>query len=405
MTRRTIPLTLTIATLALLAATAQVGALTSSSSIVPSDDLGLPSNPEPPVAEPAPHPSPATLPASAPAPSPEPPELEPAAPAPPPAPEVQAGAEDVTKPNSRDPCGTQGAEVVLTGVGTADEVQDTLPVAPWDRTASRACHRKSLTRSPQIPTSGPVVTYTAGTEDTNHVAGAITNPVEPWAPQDPAARNQRPQGTRGPVATAPAPTVDTHAGALTGEGISTSRTWVLVASLPLLPVASHVMARLARREVLRNETRRAIMTHVRDAPGLTAAALARRLEVHYETARYHLDILAEVGLVTRDEQGARVRYFENRARVDQVTRMVAQALHTEGKRDILLTIARSGALPSGEVAERVDLAASTTSYHLRNLHEDGLLERRKAGRRVLYSVKPAVVPNLVELGTADPASS
>lgn len=322
-------------------------------------------------------------------------------------PAADVGAEDVTKPNSRDPCGSAGP--VVSPLGEAFPGREVV-VDAWDRSplrsAHRACTTKSLTWVRHVPSAAPVVDASSVPPvDATTVATDVNTPVEPWHPTVPQPASPQPTDSPEPAPSSGSTSVSTRTGAVAGEGIPRSTTWMLVASLPLLPLASHIMARLARREVLQNPTRRAVMEHVRSSPGITAATLARNLQVHYETARYHLDVLMEVGLVTREELGTRVRYFENKARVDEVTRTVARALHTDGKRDVLLAIARSGALPSGEVAERVELAASTTSYHLRNLHDDGLVERRKVGRRVLYSLKPAVVPNVVELSNATPQAT
>lgn len=58
----------------------------------------------------------------------------------------------------------------------------------------------------------------------------------------------------------------------------------------------------------------------------------------------------------------------------------------------------------GELAERLDVAPSTTSHHLKELERAGLLERRREGRRLYCRVDTSTLRRLREaLETADRA--
>lgn len=231
-------------------------------------------------------------------------------------------------------------------------------------------------------------------------AGAAGAPVPAEGAPAPPSPTVQPGGK--PRSGAPREVVEVDAAAARSP---VERGWapgaaVLALAALAVPAAVALYRRLTRDELLENETRRAILGMVRDRPGLTAAEARDELDVHYETARHHLDLLEEFGEVEAVELGGRVRYFENHQRFGRTAKHLVACLGSETKRAILMAIARSGALPSGGVADEVGVAPSTASYHLGDLEEQGLVEGRPAGRSVLYSLEDGVLPALIELAPA-----
>jgi predicted transcriptional regulator len=167
-----------------------------------------------------------------------------------------------------------------------------------------------------------------------------------------------------------------------------------------VPAAGALYRRLTRDDVLENETRQRILDLVEDRPGVTAAEVSEALDVHYRTARHHLEVLEEFGHVEAVELGARIRYFENHERYGDLAKRVVAALGSETKRTVLMEIARRGGARSGELAEAAEVAPSTASHHLDDLEGKGLVEGRRRGRAVLYSLQDGVLPALLELAPA-----
>lgn len=51
--------------------------------------------------------------------------------------------------------------------------------------------------------------------------------------------------------------------------------------------------------------------------------------------------------------------------------------------------------PAGKIAERLDLPATTLSFHLAHLERCGLLQSRRDGRLIIYSTNYGVMDELV----------
>lgn len=73
----------------------------------------------------------------------------------------------------------------------------------------------------------------------------------------------------------------------------------------------------------------------------------------------------------------------------------------------LVTQGPSG-VPAGSLAEKFNLAAATLSFHLNQLTQAGLLQRRREGRQIFYSADYPAMNTLIDFLTenccvADPS--
>lgn len=155
----------------------------------------------------------------------------------------------------------------------------------------------------------------------------------------------------------------------------------LVAGL-IAVVAWVLYRRLTRDRLLDNDLRRQVRDLVEDAPGVTAAAIADELDVHYDTVRHHLRVLDDFDEIRVDRFGSTRRYFPNHGRYTADDRALLAALRVESRRRVLETLTRDGGLSSGELAEAIGVAPSTVSHHLAALESVGLVERTRDGRSV-----------------------
>jgi DNA-binding transcriptional ArsR family regulator len=53
----------------------------------------------------------------------------------------------------------------------------------------------------------------------------------------------------------------------------------------------------------------------------------------------------------------------------------------------LLVPAGPDGMPAGEIAERLDLPPATLTFHLKELSHAGLVESRREGRSIIYSLR------------------
>lgn len=77
------------------------------------------------------------------------------------------------------------------------------------------------------------------------------------------------------------------------------------------------------------------------------------------------------------------------------------ALAQESRLAIVRLLVEHGpaGLPVGQIAEQLDLAAATLSFHLKELYRAGLLQARPQGRFIYYSVDFSTVAALLSFMT------
>lgn len=175
-------------------------------------------------------------------------------------------------------------------------------------------------------------------------------------------------------------------------------TLVTLAAVLLAPIVLH--RRLSRDDLLDNDVRRAVLDAVQADPGRTAAEVARHVDVHYMTARYHLRLLCEFGEVDRRRLSGRIRFFPNHGRWGRRGKVLKDALASDKRRRIVTELLRDDELAAGDLSDRLDCARSTASFHLDRLVESGVIDRRRDGRHIRYRVRDDVRGRLLDLVTA-----
>lgn len=138
---------------------------------------------------------------------------------------------------------------------------------------------------------------------------------------------------------------------------------------------------------LENETRARIYELVTESPGMYYAQLAEETDVTVETVRYHCRILADEGVVERRKLRGRQRLFP--VSMDDDEPELAAAMADSAASDVLSAIERREPTTLSSVADAVDCAPSTVSYHLDRLEEDGLVSRERDGGSVRIRLRRA----------------
>lgn len=137
---------------------------------------------------------------------------------------------------------------------------------------------------------------------------------------------------------------------------------------------------------LDNDVRAEMYHEIRQMPGVYVQELADRTGFARSTVRYHLRVLARERLVTREKVHGRVRYFP----IGADERKLSAALSNEATSTVLFAVEQLEPVTVSGVADEVDRAPSTVSYHLSRLAEDGLVDRVRNGDSVLTSLTPEV---------------
>lgn len=156
-----------------------------------------------------------------------------------------------------------------------------------------------------------------------------------------------------------------------------------------------------------SETRDAIRRAVWNRPGVHFSELRRLLDVSPGQAQYHLRRLTDSGDVVGKSLYGKTHYYP--PEYDDAERRVLALFRRETTRGILLVLLSDGATSPGDLADALDVAPSTLSWHLDRLADVELVERRRNGRsvtvelteealvaRLLSDVEPSLPRRLVD---------
>ena len=134
--------------------------------------------------------------------------------------------------------------------------------------------------------------------------------------------------------------------------------------------------------LLEQPTRRRIYSVVSDHPGSSGREIQRRAELGWGETAYHLDQLTRAGVLRRERGGRRDYYFPSSMTWDD--RRLFQALRSAAERRILLELTDHPGRSLSELTAAVGLSLSTTSFHLRLLLRQGVVEGYRDGNQRRY---------------------
>jgi predicted transcriptional regulator len=147
---------------------------------------------------------------------------------------------------------------------------------------------------------------------------------------------------------------------------------------------------------------------IADLPGIHFNGLVRRLDLAPGQVQYHLRELLGDGDIVRSSLYGQTHYFPPEYGAFQ--RGALAVCHRETARDVLLHLLEHGPSEPAAVARSLGIARSTLEWHLDHLVEQGLVEKRRDGKRrvtlalanpsetaaLLAEIEPALPDRLVD---------
>jgi predicted transcriptional regulator len=135
-------------------------------------------------------------------------------------------------------------------------------------------------------------------------------------------------------------------------------------------------------------TRRAqMMRLVRAEPGITTAALARRMGISNDVADYHARRLARAGLLVRERSAKGILHFARLQGPSEDARRWASL--PASVRSVLSALEADPDFCALELQPRVPLRMGGLRWALYAAHDLGLVEARKVDRRHFYRLTNA----------------
>ncbi len=126
------------------------------------------------------------------------------------------------------------------------------------------------------------------------------------------------------------------------------------------------------------ETRRRIYRAIRSRPGVSAREVQRLERLGWGETVYHLERLAEAGIVHREEGSHQDQYFA--ADVPLGDRRTLGLLRSPSARKVLLTLLLVPRATVPDLAKATRLSPGRLSVHLRRLLETELIRAGRSGR-------------------------
>lgn len=138
---------------------------------------------------------------------------------------------------------------------------------------------------------------------------------------------------------------------------------------------------------LDHEIRAELHSLVTQSPGLSLALLARRSSQPRSTIRYHVKVLESARTVQRSDVWGKSRLFP--LEIERSEFEFHALEHEPRLKEITDVITEEEPVTVTDIAEEVDRAASTVSYHLGRLEDADVIQREETGGTVVSERSPA----------------
>lgn len=140
-----------------------------------------------------------------------------------------------------------------------------------------------------------------------------------------------------------------------------------------------------KKDLLALEPRREIYDLVRRAPGVHLRGIERELKLPFGQVLYHLDALERSDLVDVRRDGGFKRYFAKSA-IDRSDKAILATLRHDLPRKITILLLVEPGISHRAIHARFDVSASTLSFHLAKMVENGIVQREPVGNENRYRI-------------------
>lgn len=159
---------------------------------------------------------------------------------------------------------------------------------------------------------------------------------------------------------------------------------------PTLPLVYGSLPRVASGSIvgqliLNSSTRLTIYNYVSKTPGVHFRGICSGLGLHVGVVQYHLNRLANQGLLTSRKDRKYRRYFEAR-RFSKEEMEVISTLRNETTRRAVSTILESPRLSHGSLASTLGISSQGLTWLMKRLKEEGAVSVESDCRSVRYTI-------------------
>ena len=134
-----------------------------------------------------------------------------------------------------------------------------------------------------------------------------------------------------------------------------------------------------KKDMLELETRKKIFDLISKNPGLHLSKIASLLKMRGSLVEYHLFYLEKNNVIKGTRSSGYTRYYVT-GRVSHRDKKIISMLRKEVPLKVVLFLLKKDIAQHKDILENIDVAASTLSYHIKNLIDHGLISVNRYGR-------------------------
>lgn len=144
--------------------------------------------------------------------------------------------------------------------------------------------------------------------------------------------------------------------------------------------------RVTRSNVLTHAVRFSVFSAIQKNPGIHLQGLARETRIHLGTLRHHLNMLTITGKITRIQDAASLRFYENSGTYTGTQQMVLKHLRNATRKQILGVLVQQPSAGRDEIAGLLGFTGATITWHMKLLEMDRIITVQRSGRSVRYVI-------------------
>ncbi|MFA5103248.1 MAG: winged helix-turn-helix transcriptional regulator [Candidatus Thermoplasmatota archaeon] len=146
--------------------------------------------------------------------------------------------------------------------------------------------------------------------------------------------------------------------------------------------------KLAKKNLLHNDTREQIYQCIRENPGVFFNAIIRKTGVKPGTLRYHLIILQTNKKISILSSEGHVRYYENSGLFSDTEKIVLKFIQNKTDCRILVQLMNSPELNRKELGNKLGISGILVTWYMKRLSDAGIIFLKKVGKNARYEITP-----------------
>ncbi len=144
--------------------------------------------------------------------------------------------------------------------------------------------------------------------------------------------------------------------------------------------------RIGRSNALANLNRERLYDFIKSCPGTCFSEVIKKTGLNRGTVRYHMEVLETENMIESYKANGKIRYFQNSFTYGEKDKAVIAALKTDMDRKIILEILNDQCITNETLVEKMGISASTISWHIKHLKEQGIVEDDRQGQYTTYNI-------------------